>query len=115
MCTAQPCWSSTNNGHLGLGPPHLLLVLNSELGTRNFFLYLILYLITMFLNPIGYETLQAADRHWAIQFPSIAFLLTRMITNTPYGGRKGIIFFNHIECLFISAGLDQSKIAFGAF
>ena len=65
----------------------------------------------MFINPIGYETFQTADCHWTIEFSSIAFLFTRVITNTSYRSGKRIIFFDHIKSFFISAGLDQSNIA----
>jgi hypothetical protein len=65
----------------------------------------------MFIDPICYKTLQAADGDRAIQFSSITFLFTRMVAYTTYGGGKGIIFFDHIEGFLISASLDQGNIA----
>jgi hypothetical protein len=68
----------------------------------------------MFINPICHKSLQATDRNWTVQFPPITFLFTRMVTYTPYRGRKGIILFDHIEGFFISTSLDQGNIALRA-
>jgi hypothetical protein len=67
----------------------------------------------VFIDPICYKTLQGADRNRAIQLSTIAFLFTRVVTNTPNRGRKGIIFFDYIERLFISTRLDQGNVALG--
>src|SRR4030042_955351 len=65
----------------------------------------------MFINPVIRESLQSADGTRGIQFSPIAFLFTRMVANTPYRGRKRIVFFHHVERLFIPASLNQGNIA----
>src|SRR4030042_6350436 len=68
----------------------------------------------MFIDPIRSKSFQAADCYRTIELPPVAFLLARVVTNTPDRGRKGIVLFDHIECLFISSSLDQGNVSLGA-
>jgi hypothetical protein len=68
----------------------------------------------MLIDPVGNKSFQIADRHWTIEFSSIAFLFTGMVANSPYRSRKRIVLFDHIEGLLISARLNQGDVALGA-
>src|SRR4030043_1031876 len=68
----------------------------------------------MFIDPVSDKALKRTDGYRSVKFPSIAFLLTGMITNTSYAGWKGVVLFDHIECFLVSACLDQGNIPLGA-
>jgi hypothetical protein len=74
---------------------------------------LLLQFFSVFIDPVGGKTLQSTDRYRGVEFPSIAFLFTRMIADAPDRGRKRIILFHHIEGFFVAARLDQSNIPLG--
>jgi len=110
MGTAKSCRPCTYNSYSGFGPLYIFMTPNSKLRTPNFFLQL----LAVFVYPISEKTLQSTDGNRAVELSSIAFLFTRMVTNTPNRGRKGIVFFDHIEGFFISTCLDQGDIALSA-
>jgi hypothetical protein len=68
----------------------------------------------MFIDPVSDKALKRTDGYRSVKFPSVAFLLTGMITNTSNGGWEGVVLFDNIERFLVPACLDQGDIPLGA-